>query len=217
VASLVDARVPGQQVHVVGLSWGGALAHTLLATRPEILGRVVIDGAGLFTSPTGSLVLAGVRLVSPFLHTRPVVGMFGAIIGMDEAGRDDLRAASPAAFHRAFVEGFHPEVSPTELASTSPVLLVAGEQETEVRPSNAAQAALMANAVAVHVPGAGHGWLARQATLHVDMVEAWLSGDPLPTALVPEPPSPAAEERLRRAAAGASSDADHRLAARPRT
>jgi pimeloyl-ACP methyl ester carboxylesterase len=213
VASLLDARVPGQPVHVVGLSWGGAIAHTLLATRPEIVGRVVIDGAGLLTSPSGSLILAGVRLVSPFLHTRPVIGLFGGIIGMDEAGLEDLRAASPAAFRRAFVEGFHPEVSPVELASSSPVLLVAGEQETEVRASNAGQAALMPNAVAVHAPGGGHGWLARQAALHVDMVDAWLSGAPLPAGLVPETPAPAAEERLRRAAAGASFDGDHRLAA----
>lgn len=213
VASLVDARAPGQPVHVVGLSWGGAIAHTLLATRPEIVGRAVIDGAGLLTSPAGDRILLGVRLISPFLHTRPVIAMFGGIIGMDEDGRDDLRAASPKAFHRAFVEGFHPEVSPVELASPSPVLLVAGEHETEVRSSNAGQAALMPNAVAVHAPGGGHGWLARQTALHVDMVEAWLTGAPLPADLVHKSPSPAAEERLRRAAAGASTDAGHRLAA----
>ena len=70
-------------------------------------------------------------------------------IGMDEEGRADLRAASRRAFRRAFVEGFHVEPSPAELAAPCPTLLVAGEAETLVRPSNAAQASLMPHAVAV--------------------------------------------------------------------
>jgi pimeloyl-ACP methyl ester carboxylesterase len=216
VAAMIEDRAPGERVHVVGLSWGGAIAHTLLATRPELLDRVVIDGAGLLTSRRGGAMLAGVRAVSPFLHTRPVIGLFSRLIGMDEDGRDDLRSASPRAFRRAFVEGFHPVVSPVELAAGSPTLLVAGEAETAVRPSNAGQAALMPDALAVHVPGGGHGWAARRLPLHVAMVEAWLTDAPLPAGLVEEPPSPAAVARLRREAGGARSDADHRPAPRPR-
>jgi pimeloyl-ACP methyl ester carboxylesterase len=50
VAQLIEARVPADKAHLAGLSWGGALVHTLLGTRPELADRVVIDGSG----PAGS-------------------------------------------------------------------------------------------------------------------------------------------------------------------
>jgi pimeloyl-ACP methyl ester carboxylesterase len=45
VAALIEDRVPARRAHVVGLSLGGALVHKLLAHRPELLDRVVIDAA----------------------------------------------------------------------------------------------------------------------------------------------------------------------------
>jgi hypothetical protein len=72
-----------------------------------LIDRAVIDGAGVLTSRIGPLVWSSsaVGAVSPFLHTRAVNGLFSGMIGMDEAGRSDLRTSSPRAFRRAFVEG----------------------------------------------------------------------------------------------------------------
>jgi pimeloyl-ACP methyl ester carboxylesterase len=197
VAALVAARVPAGRTHVVALSWGGGIAHTLLDRHPALVDRAVIDGAGILTSRTGPLVLAGVAAVAPFLHTRPVTGFFARLIGMDGQGRADLRASSPPAFRAAFVEGFRSGVSRVEIRAPSPTLLVAGEKERLVRSSNAAQAALMPNAAARYAPGLGHGWLARATDLHVRMVEAWLTASELPAELRVDPPSPATLRRLR--------------------
>lgn len=202
VADLVTERVHAGRAHLVGLSWGGGLVHTVLDRHPVLVERAVIDGAGVLTARLGSLWLLGIGAVAPFLHTRPVTGLFAGIIGMDEQGRAQLRAASPAAFHGAFVEGFRSGVSRAEVRAPCPTLLVAGEKETAVRPSNAALAALMPHATARFVPGRGHGWLARDPDLHVRMVQAWLSGTPLPAELQPEPASPAAERRLQRELGG---------------
>jgi hypothetical protein len=114
------------------------------------------------------------------------------------------------------VEGFRSGVSRVEIAATCPTLLVAGEGETVVRQSNAAQAALMPHAVARFAPGLGHGWLARRSELHTRMVEAWLTGQELPAELALEPPSPSAENRMLRELEREPTDADHRLAARSR-
>lgn len=198
VADLITARVPARRAHVVGLSWGGGIAHTLLDRHPELVDRAVIDDAGVLDWWGGGSILLGVTLVSPFLHTRPVIALFSRMIGMDEAGRADLRAASPRAFRGAFVEGFRSGVSRVEVRAASPTLLVAGEKEGAIRPANAALASLMPHAVAVYAPGLGHGWMARALTLHVRMVEAWLTGRPLPAELRPEPPAPAAVRRLLR-------------------
>lgn len=198
VAELIAQRVPAGRAHVVGLSWGGGIAHGLLDRHPRLVDRAVIDGAGVLSWWAGGLIVGGVRAVSPFLHTRPVVGLFSRMIAMDEVGRDDLRTASPRAFRGAFAEGFRSGVSRTELAAASPTLLVAGQRETAVRPANCALAELMPHAVARYAPGVPHGWIAREPGLHVRMVEAWLTGRPLPPELRPEPPAPAAVARLRR-------------------
>jgi pimeloyl-ACP methyl ester carboxylesterase len=205
VAELIETRVPARKAHLVGLSWGGGVAHALLDRHPELIERVVIDGAGVpGATPAprwfGWSVRLGVTAVSPFLHTRPVIALFSGIIGMDEVGRDELRASSRRAFRRAFVEGFTPRPPlRVEAGVPCPTLLVAGEKETLNRPSNAALAAVMPHAVARFAPGLAHGWLARATELHVRMVEAWLTGQELPAELAPEPPSPEASERLRRA------------------
>jgi pimeloyl-ACP methyl ester carboxylesterase len=197
---------------LVGLSWGGGVTHRLLARHPELVDRAAIDCAGVLTVRGGSILLLGIAVVSPFLHARPVVALFSRIIGMDEAGRDDLRRASPRAFRRAFVEGFKGGVSRVEMSAPSPTLLTAGETERAIRPSNAAQATLMPHAEARFAPGLGHGWLARRTELHVRMVEAWLTGGELPAELEPERAWPSALERMRRELEKESTDAHHRLA-----
>jgi len=216
IAELIETRVPARRAHVVGLSWGGGVAHRLLGRHPELVDRAVIDCAGVLTARGGSLVLLGIAAVSPFLHTRPVVALFSRIIGMDEEGRAELRAASPRAFRRAFVQGFKGGVDSVEMSAPCPTLLTAGETESAIRPSNAAQAALMPHAEARFAPGVGHGWLARRTGLHVRMVEAWLTGQELPSELPPEPAWPGALERMRRELAEEQSHGNRRLAARPR-
>src|SRR5688572_9927204 len=46
VVELIETRIPARKTHLVGLSLGGSLVHTLLARRPDLLDRVVIDGSG---------------------------------------------------------------------------------------------------------------------------------------------------------------------------
>ena len=144
--------------------------------------------------------------------------MFSRMIGMDEAGRADLRAASPRAFRRAFVEGFKGGVSARrDHRDVARPCSTAGETETAIRPSNAAQAALMPHAEARFAPGVGHGWLARRLDLHVRMVEAWLTGAGAPgRASLPERAWPGAVERMQRELEKERSRGNDRLAARSR-
>jgi pimeloyl-ACP methyl ester carboxylesterase len=216
VASLIESRVPERRASLVGLSWGGGVAHTMLERHPDLVDRAVIDGAGLLPWWGNGPFLAAITAITPFLHTRPMVALFGGFIGMDDEGKEDLRASSRRAFRRAFLDGFHVKPSHAELAAPHPTLLVAGEAEKAVRPSNAAQASLMQHALAVYAPGGRHGWLARQTDLHVRMVEAWLTGHELPGELVPEPPEPAAVERMLHELGEEARDVDDRRAAQPR-
>ena len=195
VVALIEGRIPAQRAHVVGLSLGGVLAHTLLAQRPELLDRVVIDGAGVLPAREAGLWKLGVALVAPFIHRKLVIGLLYRALGGDPghpAGRAgfaaDLRTVSPVAFRRAFADANdNHRFSRAEPSAACPTLLVAGEREPgAVRASNAALAALMPNAVARFAPGGGHGWLAGATELHVRMVEAWITGQELPAELAAE-------------------------------
>lgn len=191
VAGLIESRVPSRRAHVVGLSLGGSVAHTLLTRRPELLDRVVIDGCGALAAWWVGLTKLGVALLSPVVHRQPVIDLIARAVGIAPSGREqfatDMRAVSPRAFRRAFAEANSIRISPEEVTAPSPTLLVAGEREPSiVRASNAALAALMPNAVARFAPGRGHGWLAVAPDLHYRMVEAWIKGQELPAELPAE-------------------------------
>ena len=188
VARLIENRVPSGRVHVVGLSLGGAVVHTLLARRPELIDRAIIDGAGVLPAWwTGPMTL-GVAGVSPFIHRKLLIGMVHRALGGKpsdlESFAADMQAASPRAFRRAFADANGGTISMEEVRAPCPILLVAGEREPQaVRVSNAALADLMPNAVARFAPGLGHGWLAKAPELHRHMVEAWICGQELPSEL----------------------------------
>ena len=103
VVGLIEGRIPARRAHVVGLSLGGVVAHTLLAQRPELLDRVVIDGAGVLPAREAELWKLGIALVAPLIHRKLVIGLLYRALGGDPgdpAGRAgfaaDLRAVSPA-------------------------------------------------------------------------------------------------------------------------
>lgn len=188
IGELIETRTPSRRAHVVGLSLGGSVAHTLLARRPDLLDRVVIDGCAVLPWWGIGLIKLGVAAVVLFLHTRPVVGAIGRAWKLDEETRADLRAASPRAFRRGFADANDTRISREEVTAQCPTLLVAGEREMKppVRASNAALAALMPNAEARFAPRLGHGWVGKEPGLHLRMVEAWLTGQEIPSELVPE-------------------------------
>lgn len=195
VAELIAIRVPARHAHVVGLSYGGSVALALLDRHPEVLDRVVIDGASVLPERLEPLVQAVITVVAPVVNTRLAAGVL-RLVGLRELGIA-LRSASPAAFRRAWREGYTAPASRRLLAAPCPTLLVAGGRE-QGRASNAALAALLPDATARYLPGFGHAWFAWRRELHVRMVEAWLADAPLPEELLPEPPSPAAADAVLR-------------------
>jgi pimeloyl-ACP methyl ester carboxylesterase len=213
VAELIVARVPARRAHVVGLSYGGSVVLALLDRHPEVLNRVVIDGACVLPGRADRLILAAITLVSPIVNTRLAAAVL-RLIGWRDLGVA-LRSASPAAFRRSWIEGYTAPISSAELEAVCPTLLVAGERE-HARVSNAALAALMPHATARFVPGLGHAWFVWRHELHVRMVDAWLTGEALPKELMPEPPSPSAVARVLHLLPGSHPDAHDRPGWQPR-
>jgi pimeloyl-ACP methyl ester carboxylesterase len=151
----------------------------------------VIDGCGAVASPLGALMTVGVALVSPFIGRRAVGRLVARGLGLSaaelESFVDQLGQADPASFRRAFADAQAVRITDGLLRASARTLLVAGENElASVRGSNRVLAESMPAAESRMVPGAGHGWLARDPSLHVAMVRAWLSDESLPPELQPE-------------------------------
>jgi pimeloyl-ACP methyl ester carboxylesterase len=64
MTELIRARAPEGRAQLVGLSWGGRIAHTLLDCHPARIDRAVVDGATVRPSWLGNLV---VRMVEAWL------------------------------------------------------------------------------------------------------------------------------------------------------
>ena len=195
LAELIETRVPAGRAHIVGISWGAFLAQVLMQRHPDRVDRAVSDGTPImWPRGTRPLMLWLVTLVTPFLHTRPVAALY-----RDTHDPADLRVASRGAWWQVWA------VSLTNLAAATeapcPTLLVAGEKEGFMRPGDAALAQLMPHAEAWYAPGLDHCWQRKAPDLHIRMLEAWFTGQELPSELRPEPaPSAAMVERLRRMA-----------------
>lgn len=196
IAELIGARTASGKAHLVGLSYGGSVAFAVLDRHADVVDRAVIDGAGPFTSRTDPIVVGAAMLVSPLMGSRLTAAVL-RVVGLGGLGTS-LRFASPGAIRRAWREGYLAPVSAAQLRARCPTLFVAGEHEAPVRASNAAFAAEMPSAEARYVARSGHAWFGWHPDLHIQMVEAWLTGAPLPDGLVPEPSDPAAVIRLRR-------------------
>jgi pimeloyl-ACP methyl ester carboxylesterase len=197
LAELIEDRVPTRRAHVVGLSYGGSVVFAMLDRHPGCIDRAVIDGAAVLPVWGGwgdRMVQLSAIAVSPIVSTGLVRWCLRRV-GLGPLG-ETLCGAAPAAFRRAYREGFTAPLTTAVLAAPCPTLLVAGEKEGTVRASNAALAALMPHATAWFVPGLGHAWFAWHRDLHVRMIAAWLGDEPLPVGLVPEPPSARAAERV---------------------
>jgi pimeloyl-ACP methyl ester carboxylesterase len=190
VAQLIEERATGGTAHVVGLSLGGSIALELLATRPDLLDHVIVDGCGVVRSPIAGPMKIGVSVISPFLRFAPVARLIGRAFGVRPGdGLDDfvaqMQAVDARSFRRAFADANDTRLTPPLLEAPCPTLLVAGERELRhVRASNRLLSERMPHAEARMMPGASHGWGPAQFTdIHRRMIEAWIAGRPLPSEL----------------------------------
>jgi pimeloyl-ACP methyl ester carboxylesterase len=190
VGELIDARATDGRAHVVGLSLGGSVALELLASRPELLDHVVVDGCAALPSPVIGPMKAGVFAISPLLRFGPVARLIGRAFGVQPgdgltAFVTQMQAVDPKSFRRAFADANDVRVTPSLLAAPCPTLLVAGERELRhVRASNRLLAERMPHGEARMVPRANHGWgPAQYPDLHRRMIVAWLQDQPLPDEL----------------------------------
>ena len=129
IANLIASRIPAGNAHVVGISLGGAVAHTLLARHADVLNRVIIDGAGILPWWGNGPYLLFIAAIAPFLHTQTVIGALSRSVGgIPEPDQAEFKLASRLAFLKSLADARGTRATRTEVRAACPTLLVAGER-----------------------------------------------------------------------------------------
>jgi len=170
-----------KKAYLVGLSLGGSLIINMLSKYPKIIDRAVVDGAGIFPIKGKDLIKIGVSIISPFLRYKVINNGIAGSLGIASKQellqfQTDMEAVSPFAFRTAFSQA-NDQTEPNNLDGLNiPVLFMAGEKEaSETKASNKHLAKIIGKSKAVAIPNVGHGWVAKNPELHIEMIKKWFS------------------------------------------
>ena len=187
VAKLIRSRASFGRAHVVGYSLGAQVGTQLLATRPELVDRVLLSGTVINTMPAVRLTQSALRLVARMTRfgwaakRNRAARRSGVPTAMLADDREDLRLNSGAEFASivAASAGF---TRPSGLtAAHAPTLFVTGTHELPPMRHWAAELArAMPNGIDRIAMGMPHNWPLRHPDLFARTVDAWLSGTDLP-------------------------------------
>jgi pimeloyl-ACP methyl ester carboxylesterase len=192
IIEMVQQRLTGRKVYLVGHSLGGAVALTILGTSPDIIENSIISGS------SGRLPNWIVRLSIPFLGLARFV-KFDALTnaGLDQHGIqriyhdlvfEDSKNSMNEPLLRHIYESLANFEPPKDVQQQ--LLVCVGEYEPSEMGIGALQIArrylkLYPSAQGVIMPGAKHAWLLQYPDDFAEMVRAWVTGKPLPPILKP--------------------------------
>ncbi len=207
---LLTALVPDQAVNLIGYSMGGAVATIFAARHPQkVKSLALIAPAGLSPNPGGRDGMLVRFFLAPGLGEW-MVRVFGPLLAEKRAENGFARAPAPARMGRQFLQQTHyagyyeallsilrhypmaggaRESFATVGRSALPVLLIWGEDDTQVPPQPAeAIHALMPQAERVTFAGFGHEITYAGVTAYAPALAAFLAQhNPPRTAPDPEP------------------------------
>lgn len=188
VADLIMAHATKGIANVVGLSLGGHVALELLARQTHLVDRAIVSGVTYKPMPNLAFLKPQLWLVSALMHRPSVMNMaiksMQVPSDMQNAFKENLLAMSMRTYRRIFAEVAHWHVPPSLRAVNNSTLIAAGGAESKIIIDAVhAISKLMPNASGVLAPGLRHGWNVEDSALFSEMVRAWITGTPLPTAL----------------------------------
>lgn len=202
MAELIRSRAHGGKAHVVGLSEGAQITVALLKHAPELVQSAIVSSALVRPLPGASLMTPGLMALTYRWSVAPLKNSDWWIrLNMKYAAavpepyypqfRQTFQGLTESGFVNLMVENQRFRL-PQGLAQVAvPTLVVVGENEVGVMVESARDlAAALPNAQAYtvhHTPklprAAAHNWNLNAPDLFNQMIRAWLTHAPLPSAL----------------------------------
>ena len=185
LAELIHTRAHGGRAHLAGLSLGAQVGVALLGLSPGLVDRAVFSGVLARRLPGAALLGPSLRLYAPFKNHPALIRANMRSLAVPAAYYEqfaaDTRRASAASLTRLLTanQGFEIPLGLTR--RQNPTLVLVGEKEPGLMKRSArALAASLLGGRALMVKGAVHNWPLVSPGLFVTLVQAWLTGSPLP-------------------------------------
>ncbi len=192
LSDLIASSATTGRAHIVGLSFGGVVAQSLMTLAPERVGDVILSG----TAATLGSVLLGVmklqvELNRPLLNALPARALaalmrlqFALPRSYDSDLAQDLGAVSGDALARFLIATYADIQTPA--ATTARTLVVVGGRETPFARWQAQKLTRsIPGAKGAVAPGLGHVWNLQNPTLFNAMVRDWFAARTFPEDLKP--------------------------------
>lgn len=187
IIDIIQANAHGKP-HLVGLSLGASLALKLLERQPDLLDRVIIDGASHQPIKGYRKVLATVYMASFLKNTKFATHMLVKMMQADGvASQDiqrfiaDMRQTTRKSFRRAMSQA---NVLRLSMNVANPVFLVSGEKESpSIHESHQLLASQNSQSDCAYYPDKGHAWFFSDVATHIQLVQHFFQGRPFPEKL----------------------------------
>jgi pimeloyl-ACP methyl ester carboxylesterase len=192
LADLIRKSTPEGRAHLIGLSFGGVVAQSMMVDAPDVVDHVIVSGTA---SRFGRLLMAALKLqmalsdpLLRLLSPSQLGSLLALQFGIPKAFRptlgEDMKKVPSAAMARFILATYADITTPNR--AQRPVLVVVGKKETPVAKWMARRLCqTIVGARGVMVPGGGHVWNLQHPKLFNDMVRAWVKDEPLPAQLLP--------------------------------
>lgn len=193
IADAIRERVPGGKASLVGNSFGGSVALTVLRRHPACVSRVLVSGT---SAPLGAGMAwlmeqsgALYRFIDPEKLVVSGLKQFRIPPSFHAAFREDMRRVMNAEANHQVVSALRAFAIPRE--AQVPVLVAVGALETIPAKRSAKQLAqAIPTARGVLVSGVGHVWNLEAPERFNALVRAWVSDETLDSKALPAGMSP---------------------------
>lgn len=187
IAELIKSKSKGK-VHVVGLSLGGSLIYKLLEKYPDLLDKVIIDGASAVPIKGSAFIIFGVNLTSPFLKSNMMLKIMAKNLGIPDnefaSFKEDFTMVSIKAFRKAMSQANRQRIDLKNITFNHPVFFVSGEKESaSMHNSHKIVSKQLPQSECAFYLGKGHAWMVSDNNTHIQLVKYWLLNEPFPEQL----------------------------------
>lgn len=189
IASIIKTHAPEGQTHVVGLSLGGYVTLNLLANHPELV--ITAITSGITTQPFDKqwlyrpLLIATIPLVRFDFMIKLNIKMMSLSEEVIPMYQRDSKRTSLTMLRRVYDELMNYRMPEPLQAVPHRVLGVAGEHENDMVKDSLQAYKRIPNGEAYIVDEAHHGWNGEFPNVFTEMIQAWITQEPLPNALKP--------------------------------
>lgn len=184
IAELIKSKSLGK-VHVVGLSLGGSLIYKLLEKYPDLIEKVIIDGASAVPIKGSAFVIFGVNLTSPFLKSNLMLKIMAKNLGIPDnefnSFKQDFSMVSNKSFRKAMSQANRLKVDIKNITFNHPIFFVSGEKESvTMHDSHQELSQKIPHCESAYYPNKGHAWMVSDVNTHIQLIKYWLLNEPFP-------------------------------------